>query len=1201
MRELAHLYWFHTGAPQKAHALLESLADTGDVVAASSAMIIDDGLLDGSHVVRHARQVIDAAIVEANPRRIRDLDGLAELAARLLANYLGDARSDEEEFVEWYQTLAIDRLPFATRQLLISKRAAIARISGKGFREHYRRQGCVQQWQAGPVEGSLGDLELSRYGPDDFPSTRGVGAVVPLSCVVRLWNPNARSGVRRLRTYLDVKDELLVLNFSSENPIHAYLDGTLLWRNDATTHWPSRHVVLHVPVKRGVHELVVTAAVPHENAWLLVRASDGKGSVIETRPSAATSPVAALEPVRSLPPWPRATGVLANPSYAPLRYYLALEDAVADGDTDRAEAFAHVLEQWPTFAHGQRLVARFEDKDPSRGRTISATREREALERALKADPSLDAARLRLYEMQLERGEDKQVASDLRGLADDRLRTLRGELLRWRIHLSRGSEYAASNALDRAAKINPDACSVLNARHLMARHRDAVKDVDNAIDRLRSCPGTLGLRAHVALDRGQTTQAQDLWIEKLARVPDDTGTLRRLARLHTGLGRDAEAQKLLEKRLALNPMSATSHLDLIDHHAAHGREDAAKDLARHALDVLPQVPSLWRSAAHLDIADDLETFRVSGPAAVRRYLAEDARYEGAPEVFVLDNSVARIYANGGQRHVVHLVIQLLTKEAIDRYGEIQVPDGAEILTLQSIKADGSVREPELIAGKDGLSLRHLEVGDFVDLEYTYGQSPNTYAPGSVDVTTFRFQSFDVPYHVSELVVVHPKEMNVREDRRRDPPVPTVENQGNLVVKHWRKQRAPRLGLEPAQRSVLDELPSVHIYTHVDPLLWLESLALRLREGQRTNPELRRFVQRTKDKYPEPAALFRVLHGWVVENVEDVSDLSANATATFSARTGSRIMLLRAMLREAGIRSELWIARNQFGPRPLDGGHPMMEAYDTPLLAVYVDPKTPTLTMASSNVIPIGYLAPAFAGSRAFRVQIDQRDGAPESLRLPQTPQRLADERSYDLKVDIDTQGHGTVAGSIRLQGMEAIVWRQALRETDKDRVAEMFEQAELARLFRGAHVREFDIEHERDIDAPLTLRFSASVEHVGVRQGDALAIPQQLIPMNPGSKYATLAERRTGLVIPYGPRQRAHVELVVRDGKLASVPAAVNISTAMGSFERSVVVGEVGGSRLVVDTASSLAAGVVAPETYDELAQFVRKVERAERGVIEVR
>jgi hypothetical protein len=552
-----------------------------------------------------------------------------------------------------------------------------------------------------------------------------------------------------------------------------------------------------------------------------------------------------------------------------------------------------------------------------------------------------------------------------------------------------------------------------------------------------------------------------------------------------------------------------------------------------------------------------------------------------------------------------MVVHLLSKEALDRYGEITMPDGARLLTLRTIKPDGGIVEAELVPGKDGLSLRDLAVGDAVDYEFVLEREPSYGLPGYLDVSSFRFQSLDVPYHQSELLVAHPQGMTLREDRRNDPPPlqrGTLELDGAPhVTLFWQARQVPRKGVEPGVRALLDELPSVRVYTDLDLAAYLRGIALQIRKSQRANPELRALARRLVRGKSGARERVQALWSWVVENVEDGGELSIGATGTLAARTGSRLMLLRALLREAGVHAELWLARDAYGPERIAGGHPMVETYDAAMLAVRLpDRREPLMVLTASKVLPLGYLSPGYSGSDALRIPLDERDGPAKRVTLPRSPAELADRREWDLQVTVDRSGGAVVRGKITLGGMEAVAWRQGLREIDRDRVREAFQQAELGWL-RGATLRELDILNEKALAQPLVLEFVADAPDLGIAQDGALSLRSALVPLNHGASYTSLPRRVTGIVVPYAPMREVRVAFELEGAAFSEVPEAESINSSFGTFERRIAEGGVGKNRIVLEMRSTLRTGVVEPSAYDELAGFARRIEAAEQALLRAR
>lgn len=1211
-RDLGHLHWLHVNETDQAVPIFDRLARAGDPVAQFSRTVIAHGRLDADGVWENSTKLIEAAARKGGSAADRRfLAALAEPAARFLDDVQGDRPGDDEAFIKFFEGLNLESLPVEVSQPLLSTRAAIARRLGQDYRSYYETQGCVREWVAGPIEGHLGELELSRRDEDREGFTQDETAqLAALSCVVRIWNPEPRSGIRRLRAVLEPTGKSINLDVAAQNPVRVYLDGELVHRTDLVDRWPSRHTILPLTVAPGPHVLELRTAIPEDRAWILVRATDEDGRAVPT----AAAPNANVSDPYKLPrkglarraiPWPDPMGDITGSIYLPLRAYLAIDDALADGDTDRAERSATELAAMGMgFPEGHLILADFEEGDPTRGRNASASRRQSSLEDALALDPKIDRALLQLLDHRLGQGEEAEIIEELKRLRPEQLDTTNGHLLRWRAYLERGSDYLAEKALARAIERDPESCDVLLARRRMARRLSQVKLEDEIVAKLDKCAGTIKLRSRLARERGDTAQASELLDKQIDRVPDDLDALEAMASVAITERRFDDAIALYEQVLSYAPFRATAHVNIADVLAQAGNATRARTYVRQAIEMLPHNGRLREIGETIGIEDPLMKRRTSGAEALESYKRAGQTYEGVREVLVLDRDVAEVYASGGQRHIVHQVAHLLSKEALDQYGEIVLPGGSRVLTLQSIKPDGTVVEPELIPGKDGLSLRNLEIGDFVEMEYVIERDPVTILPGHVDLSRFRFQSLETPYHWSELIVVAPKDMGVKiESRNGAPRVERTEEYDKQILRFLARQMARRPS-EPNARSMLDELPTVRVFTELEVEAWLESIALQMRPAQRSNPELRDLTRDVAGDMPGEFAKVEAIYDWVMENVEEGGDLSTHATRTLAAREGNRLMLLRAMIREAGLRSEVWLARDAFGPTIKTKGHPMVEVYDAPVLAVWVDEhETPLILSTIAKSLPPGYLLPAHSGTDALRVRLAQSERAPGPVRLPMTPKRLADRRSYDLRFALDERGNGSLTGTIELQGMEALLWRSVLQNVDVDQRGERFQEGELAVIARGAglDLETLEIDNEDQLDAPLVLRFTASATGVGVAQGGALVVPAAVVPMNLGLGYTQLPERWSGMVVPYAPVQEARVTLEFAGGRIEALPEAKQLETKFGSYTRQVTEGTAGGSSLVMETRATLSKGIVEAEDYAKMGQFTRAIQTAEQDVLRIK
>ena len=171
-----------------------------------------------------------------------------------------------------------------------------------------------------------------------------------------------------------------------------------------------------------------------------------------------------------------------------------------------------------------------------------------------------------------------------------------------------------------------------------------------------------------------------------------------------------------------------------------------------------------RAARALGVPLPLDGFRVDGRAAIRAFEEAADAATPAPAVMVLDRAVMRVFPSGAAMTLTHEIVRVDSKDAIDAWGEIAVPAGAEILTLRTHKRDGSTREPEEIAGKETISAADLAIGDYVEWELLETHAPSAaFAPGFL-ADRFFFQSFDAPMARSELVLVVARRAGARARR-----------------------------------------------------------------------------------------------------------------------------------------------------------------------------------------------------------------------------------------------------------------------------------------------------------------------------------------------------------------------------------------------------------------------------------------------------
>jgi tetratricopeptide (TPR) repeat protein len=1225
--ELAHVYWLHLAATDQAIAHLDRLTalPLPPPLARFSRSIIAHGRLDFDRAWLEATSLIrDAGKYE------RADHSMAMRLSAVLARKLDEMEelrpNGDDEFIAFFDSLELDRHRGETVERLVSTRADIARRRGEDYRPYYAREGCVQDWVIGAVEGFRGPLELARIDGDHSFEVDSKAKPTQLSCAFRVWNPEPRAGIRRLRTTIEVPEdsEQVRLALGAQYPSRVYVDDELIWASDRTDRYPVESPTFSLALEPGVHRVEVRTTIPGERAWVLVRATDPHGRPLEVEANAERKGdwklerepwrtyEAGAEAHEELVEWESAPAKLGSPSYAPLRTFLMLEDALADANTDRAEEYANTLrEQATRFADAHLLLAEFEYRDPSRGKTSSGARQEAELDETLAIDPKLTRAQLELLSMRLNRGELPEVIEELEAIPDDRIPGSGGlylAMLRYEAYRRRGSDFQAERALTAAIAIHPDNCDVLMARRELVLERNQVAAEDELGKALAQCPGSVPLRARLAVERQRFDEAEALWKEQLDRVPDDIDAMDALAGIAVASGRYDEAVQWHEKMLAIAPYRAVSQIELADLGARSGKPRVARERVLAAINRFPHNSRLRQIGERVGIPDELMRWRIDGMQALAEYRGDVEKglaSDGVAEVLLLDREVSLLFADGSHRHIVHQMFHVLSDKSIDAHGEFD-PGDVQLLTMHSIKPDGTIVEPEVIEGKSGLSLRGLEIGDVVELEFVFDSPPEQALPGHIDLGRFRFQSPEIPFHRSELIAVVPAELEKKLsiEARNDAPVPTRRTvsmrEGEFVELTFRKNHVPRLGAEPNARDEMDELPMVQIHVPLDPLAWLDQLAAELRPAQRSNPELRELAFELTAQYDDDYDKIDALWRWVVDEIEDAGDLTTPATVTLAARQGSRLMLLRALAQAAGLDTQIWLLRDRFGPTILPDGDPLVGSYDTAMLVLMRKGQPPLLIGTSSDVIPLGYLSPGYAKGRALRIQLERDEPKSGYVEVPSNPEQYSDLRRWDIEVALDARGSGRVRGSVELRGLEAIFWRDAFNQVDEYRLPELFTQAELSRMLPGASLdlEQFQIENQWELDKPLVFRFAATARNAGVAQAGQLVLLAAAVPIDQATGYTRLPSRWSGMVIGYAPVLEAKVRYLLEGASFAEVPPDVALTDPRGSYSRKLVAGGVGQRELTFESRSTLVPGIVEAADYRKLAEFAVRMQTAEQQLL---
>jgi hypothetical protein len=1103
---------------------------------------------------------------------------------------------------------ASGRLPWLARLELarLDVRAARRRGDLAAVERAARARGCAREvWDAGSAGPTpFADLDVAFATP---PAADWRPAVTS-GCRVSFHARDGQASAEVLRAAIDGPGGQydLVVDFDGEARVS--LDGGAALAHGSGDAWGPRVSAFAATLPPGRHELelrVATVGGRAELGLLLLPRTPG-GAARFVAPQRGSSPGApgTLAPEREGGEGGGALGAFAA-AYAADRV----------GRADAANALAAVLATRTRFGAGLALAADVARDDPTRPAAMARDAARARLRLALAADPDDARAWLSLSGLDLEDERPRDAADDAREAARRAPRWWLPELILGHALRARGLDWDADLAVDRAAeKAGGEKGAAPMILEALLRRADERRD-GAAEARLEAALAARDATSEATLDRlrarGDRAALVSALRARLALAPERDDLAGELAQALLARGQAAEALAEIAGRVAADPRDPALRARLADLQAAAGQGAAARATIRETLALRPESPDVRQVARAMAVPLPLDAYRLDGRAVIRDFARSGRAYE-APAVVILDRTVGRVFPDGAQLVLTHQIVRVQSKDAIDRWAEVQVPPGAEVLTLRTHKPDGTTREPEDIAGKETVSAANAEIGDYIEWETLEARGASAaFRPGFLG-ERFYFQSFEAPLDRSEYVLVTPRAMALAFDRRGGAPAPVVTDgpgdDAGARVTTFAATRVAQLFAERASVSPVEYVPSVRVGSGVTFERWSRYVADQLHGTTRRSAAIVDAAAKILAAAGGPAtgrpARAAALVRWVTDNVEDGDDLRDGASLTLARGRGNRLALVLALARELDVPARQVLARSRLvaeagAPTPVE------ELDDFAETLVELDVGAPVWADLRLKHAAFGYLPPSLDGARTLSLP-DGKFGVARST-------GSADRRSVDVSIRLDEQGGGVAVATEELTGWPALEWAELVDRlgADRGRLRQDFEQRWLGVQFPGARLRDLDVNVPKDAPgtAPVRVRYSFVSPQLAVR-GDSVS-EMKLLPTffrsQPGRRFATEARRSTTLVLGFDvpTHLTATVELPRAVERVEPTPGS-----ATGGVDR---VSRPGGYRfveerrlrspsvLVLTRDSSMPLQRIAPRDYAGVAADLRRIDGIEQQEIRIR
>ncbi len=1044
--------------------------------------------------------------------------------------------------------------------------------------------GCVQKAE---IAGAFGPRELLGFdialpgeasgqlaAEHDLGTGRGKAkkrTIETLRCVLALGRGahDARPGTSLLRAEIKASAQgPYALRVESPNSLVLWVDGKELARLDARTHQTFGVRYLPLTLSAGVHEVRAKVASRHPNPALS----------LALVPASAEATAAAHVP--------EGTG--------PLERYLAAKLLLSRGDPVSAREVLRTSKATEPTAAVLVLQAAVALADPLRSAELRRDQARDLLRKAAARDvdawyPSVGLAGLEAAEGHLKEAIDGLRVALTRWPEVIAIRTSLIDQLK-----ERGWGEEADRLVAALGKQMPHACAVTSLMLQSARHRGRMTELAPLTEKLMACDATSNARLALfrAERRYEDATREMLRLRSLSDLMDEAQRIDADLELALLSGDEAKVAALRSERSTFWPDRPEPVLDHTDVLLSSGQQAPALSYLTSAIDKEPDdLFELRRVHEALGGESLFASYRKDGDKLIRDFESSGRKYN-EPQLLLLDYTVVRVFPDGSSADLTHNIMRVQSQESVDENGEFSLPEGARLLKLHTIKADGTKLEPDVIQGKNTLSLPSLAPGDYVEFEFVRGESPSNGFPGGYLGDRFYFRSFEVPFDHSELVVILPPSMEPLLDPRGPAPKTIRETREGNTVLRWVADESRPLSPEPMSVASREFLPSINLGVRVSWAAYVESLRDLLSDKDQIDPAATALVESVLgDAKSAPASeraakLFR----WVTDQIEATQDLFGLAPAMLASRTGSRERILGYMLKLAGIPNELALVRGA------DGDHsearlPDPETFGYLLLRVQTE-KGPAWVHTGARHAPFGYLPAHLRGEKAMLLN-------PKAEQV-ETP-RIAletDMRSLDLEVSLAKNGAATVHVHETLRGAQAIGWRNELDEVPEAQLNDRFEESYVARILPGAALKKLKIEGREQPDQPLVLDFEFTVDQLGNRVGDEQRIGGLFLSALSPSLARQAARSVTQLVaISLATEVRLHMTLPA-GARVVSMPAPAHLEHGgLASFNASAKQEE---GAVSVSRALRMPVLRVTPEAYGKFSSFCRAVDLAEAAEISI-
>ena len=601
---------------------------------------------------------------------------------------------------------------------------------------------------------------------------------------------------------------------------------------------------------------------------------------------------------------------------------------------------------------------------------------------------------------------------------------------------------------------------------------------------------------------------------------------------------------------------------------------------------------------------DLEPYRRDGIEVIEKVKASGVVLPGTA-ARVLDYGAIWVSPDGTARMLEHEIIRVQTREGIARHVEQQIPQGV-ILRMRTIKADGRVFEPEIVAGKPTVTMPHLEVGDYIETESIWFLQGTAEGGQRFRAPRWYFREESTSYHISDFVVITPSSApELVIETTGVVPKPTLKRPPGQVVRTWSVKGSLAVPEEALSAPIQEFLPSVRVGWGVDLDWQLSRLADLAATDAVADPRMVRIARRivtekrkikVKDVPSDERA--RRIYRWVLDNIQPGKEQSGPRIIT--SQSGDRSQAFIYLCRLVGVDARLGLVRDRLSPEVVG---PFSEAEYFNVPAVRIKLKTGSRwLLVHERFAPYGYLPSSLRGQPAVVLQRNKPVTTTDPPKLErETTSAGVSELGVTHKGTIKLRADGSA--ELQLEQTYHDRWAFQLRKwlsgVSENRRKEELEARLLGLALPGARVKSLKLPNLDNIDEPVRLSMTIEAPNLArVAEGELtldipfvgsvgrlVRLPTRQTPLYISERFATQTRIELKVILPDGATVVSRTEATTI--KTPQISARVRYDKAPGS--------------LLVKRELTLPASRIQPDAYPTFREKVLEADDALTSSIRIR